>query len=411
MNNVLIVGSGAAAYALAKKIYNQNESCKIYIASNSLVKSDKYECIDIRAQDLTGLLKFAIDNDIDITIPVSQDAICADIVSFFQANGQNIFGPAKQAANIAINKAAGKKFLYKIHAQTSKFGVFDKIQQAQEWLGSANFPVTIRSCIENKQADRLVCPTKSLANEFLDGLFSKGETGVLAEEFTFGHNFTVYYIADGYSALPLCSVGNYKFEKDGDGGYLTNGVGCFCPDYKITDVIQTRVSNIVKNVLALIEKNGDPYVGILGIDCTVTGEDKFFINEFRSFLQDYDAAAVLNLIDQDILRFFHACIEGYFSDDYHQIEISHNSCVSALVKSRKPCELINGLDLVENIDDIDFISVKQAEDGGIYTLSDECFVITRCASTLSRARQYLYEDLSVISFEGMKYRKDICKCD
>ena len=81
--NILIIGKGAAAAALGKKL-RQNETVdNIFMAPSSEV--------DIREDDLTGLLKFALENEIDLTIPVSEKALDADIVSFFQTNGQNIF--------------------------------------------------------------------------------------------------------------------------------------------------------------------------------------------------------------------------------------------------------------------------------------------------------------------------------
>ena len=406
VRKILIVGGGASSSALAKKL--NSDDYKIYIASDGNIKSDKFEIVDIRANDTTGLLKFAIDNEIDLTIPVSEVALDSDIVSFFQTNGQSIFGPVKDACNIALNKGVGKKFLYKIHAQTSKFGIFDKYQLAQDWLNNANFPVLIRCAKSNRLDDRLVCTTMNFAAEFLDTMFSRGETGVIAEEFTIGHDFTVYYITDGYSAQALAAVGNYKFAKDGDGGFITNGVGCYAPDYKINDIVQSRVDNVVKNTLAALEKKGVPYTGILGVDCTLTGDDKFYINEFKPFMQDFDCAAVLDLVDEDLPKLFHACIEGYFSDEYENIAHSAKCAVSAVVSSRQSSVSIDGLELAEDMNNIDFIDVKQTNDGKYLTVKGESFVLTRFASTLTRAKTYLYDDLSVINFAGMNYRKDIC---
>ena len=257
--NILIIGHGAAASALAKKLRQNTEIGEIYIAYGNGVVSKDFKNIDIREDDLTGLLKFALENEIDLTIPISEKSLRADIVSFFQSNGQNIFGPSKEACNIALNNGAGKKFLYKIHAQTSKFGIFDKIQQAEDFLKSANFPVTIK-CREYSDItkDRLVCPTISLACEYLSTLFSKNETDILIEEFTYGRNFTIYFITDGYSAIPFASVANYKFTQDGDGGILTNGIGCFTPDYRISEVVIQRVENVVRNTLVSLDKNGEP---------------------------------------------------------------------------------------------------------------------------------------------------------
>ena len=402
--NILIIGKGAVASAFAKKIAKENDVGKVYVAPGNGVESDFYTNIDIREDDLTGLLKFALENDIYLTIPVTTDALKSDVVSFFMDNDQNIFGPTKGACNIALNKAVGKKFLYKIHAQTSKFGTFDKQNVAQDWLKTATFPITIKSSEKSSQGDRLVCPTNSLAEQFLDNLFSRGENGVLIEEFTYGHNFTVYFMTDGYSAIPFATVGNYKFMEDGDGGLLTEGVGCYTPDYKVSQVIISRVENVVRNTLVSLDKKGEPYVGILGVDCTLTGEDKFFVNEFKTFMQDFDAVAVLNSIEEDLIDVFIACVQGLFADEYEQIKSNDLHSISAVVSARQGGKLINGLDLIDDSENLDFIQYNKKQ-----TVQGENFVLTCCASTLSRAKNKLYDNLSEISFDGIKYRKDICQ--
>lgn len=407
---ILIIGHGAATSTLAKKLSSYDEVDKIYITSGNSSTNDKWENVDIREDDSTGLLKFALENEINLTIPISELALKSDVVSFFQSNGQNIFGPCAEACNFAINNTTGKKLLYKIHAQTSKFGIFDKMPQAQDWLRNAKFPITIKTNQYNGLGDRLVCPTMSLANEFLENLFTKGEIGVLTEEYTFGHNFTIYFITDGYSAIPITTVANYKFEQDGDGGILTNGVGCFAPDYKISETILSRVSNVVRNILTSLEKKGSPYMGVLGVDCTTTGEDKFYVNEFKPFLQDFDSATVLNLIDENLVKVFMACIEGFFADEYEQILTNEQSSISAVVSAKKENAEIKGFDMIDDIDCIDFINVKKSGDK-YQTIKGQNFVITKSASTLNRAKTYLYEDLSEINFDGIKYRKDIAKCN
>lgn len=408
--NIFIIGQGAAASALAKKLKQNAEIGQIYITYGNSVISEDFKNIDIREDDLTGLLKFALEAEIDLTIPISKKTLRADVVSFFQSNGQNIFGPAKEACNIAINNGAGKKFLYKIHAQTSKFGIFDKIQQAEDFLKSANFPVTIK-CREYSDItkDRLVCPTISLACEYLSTLFSKNETDILIEEFTYGRNFTIYFITDGYSAIPFASVANYKFTQDGDGGILTNGIGCFTPDYRISEVVIQRVENVVRNTLVSLDKNGEPYVGILGVECILTGEDKFFVSEFKPFLQEHDAGAVLNNCDDNLFEIFNACINGLFADEYETIKTNQLSSVSATVLSRHPDKIIKGLSKIDDIENVDFINIKGINNNICTTNKGAVFTLTRSASTLSRAKEYLYDDLSQIEFDGIKYRKDIAE--
>ena len=407
--NILIVGNSATSTAFAKKLRENESVGKIFIAPTPCVENDNFKSAHIREEDLTGLLKFALENEIDLTIPTSEKALKADIVSFFQENGQNIFGPTKDASKIAYNKTYGKKFLYKIHAITSKFGTFDKLQVAEDWIKNAKFPLLIRTAEANVHGDRLVCPTISLASEFLNTLFTKGENEALTEEFTIGHNFTVYYVTDCYSAVPITTVANYKFAQDGNGGLWTNGIGCFAPDYKISETVLNRLQNIVNNTLSSLEKRGMQYLGILGLDCTLVDDDKFVVNEFKPFFQDFDIDAVLNLVSDDLIKIMFKCIEGLFADEYETIKTNDFSSVSVVVSARQLNKKIEGLDKLDTPENLSFINVKKLANGDYLTTTGANFVLTKTASTLNRARTNLYEDLAEINFDGIRYRNDICK--
>ena len=88
--NILVIGKGAVASAFAKKIAKVDSVGNVYVSPGNSVKSEYYTSVDIREDDLTGLLKFALENDIYLTVPVSFEALKSDVVSFFMDNDQNI---------------------------------------------------------------------------------------------------------------------------------------------------------------------------------------------------------------------------------------------------------------------------------------------------------------------------------
>ncbi|MBR1461244.1 hypothetical protein IJ596_06410 [bacterium] len=406
--NILIVGNGACAYALAKKLH-QNGKYKIFVTSNQNFNFDFCELVDLRENDLTGLLKFALDKDVFMTIPISETALKSDIVSFFQTNEQNIFGPCKKSCNMMLNNSACKKFLYKIHAQCPKFGVFNKLQNAVDYLKQSTFPVVISSCETSKisGSDKLVIPTTSLASRFLEELFvNKSELEVLIEDYIYGKNFVIYFITDGYSALPIGITGDYKFLQDGDGGLLTNGSGCYAPNYNISKTVIDRLQNITDNILATLAQKDIPYVGIIGLEGVTTKDDRFLIKNLVPFLQNHDASAVLNLVEENLTELFNSCIHGFFSDEYQQIKTSNSSSVSAVVFSKKDNTEINGLENTEDINNIDFINAEYKDDKYL-AKQGAAFTITRTSATLTRAKNFLYEDIQEIDFDGIQYRKDI----
>ncbi len=392
---ILIVGGGAIASALARHFRKYDYVENIYATSGY---SDLFETVDIREDDLTGLLMFVLENKVDLTIPVSEKSLGADIVSFFQSNGQNIFGPAKESCNFILNKILCKKFLYKIKVSTPKFGMYNKVSQINDYLKNSNYPVLIRTAYDSGLEDeKMVCPTLKSALDFVDKLFLKGETDLLIEDYIYGHNFTAYYITDGYGATLLNTVTNYKFID----GLFTDGAGCLCPDYKADSAILSRIENILSNILESLDLKGCPYTGIIGIECVLTNQDNFVVTNIKPFLQNHDARAILNLCDDDLIKIFTSCINGFFSDEYEKIKTNQYSSASKSIYSEFENSEITG---IKELDNIDFINIKHKNDK-YYSNIGMNFSLTKTSATLSRAKKYLSEELDEIKFYGMKLTK------
>lgn len=403
---VLIVGNSAKEYALVKKF--KNYDCDIFVLSGNSAISELAECVDIREENVQEILEYVLENAIDLTIVTSEVAIKNNIAELFQTNNQLIFCPTAQSAQFTLSRSAGKRFLYKLRIPTPRFGIFDKLPLAIDYLKNAPMPQVIRADENSNSADRLVCTTFAASKTFVEDLFNKDENKVVLEDYVYGHEFTIYVVTDGYSALHLATVANYKFAEDGDGGILTSGVGAYTPDYKISSDIENSVmQNVVERVLASLQRKETPYLGVLGIDCVLTTDGSFVTLDFKPFLSDHDAEAVLNLVDENLLTLFEACAVGSFADDYEKIDVSDNSSVSCVISSRKKGEIIKGLELVES--DITHFATTKNKYFEYETVEGKILVLTKTAKTLSRARKHLYEDVELISFSGKKCRNDICE--
>ena len=403
MKKILLVGN---LYALAKKL--SSYGAKVFAAPGSEEMREFAECVDLREDDTTGLLKFAAENEIDLTVAVSEKAIKSDIVSVFQANEMPVFGPSEKSANFAISKAQGKRFLYKLHAPTPKFGIFEKPQLAFDYLKEANYPLVVRCDNNDISLDRLCCLNFETAKNFAEELFMRGEERVVTEEYAFGHEFTLYAVTDGYHALPLAVVHNFKFTESGDGGLLTSGVGAYVPDYRVPEsIIEKLFKNVILNALNSLEKRGMPYSGILGVEAVMTDEDSYTCLEFKPFLQEFDAQAVLNSVDENLIELFEACANGSFADEYEDILTNDNCSVSCVVKSRTDGQVIPNLELAESA--VSFQGAAKNKYFEYISAKGNNFVLTSCAKTFSRAKKMLAEDLELVKFDGMKYRKDIAE--
>ena len=333
MKKILIVGSSAKEFALAKKLHEYDVRV---IPGNKRI-ADIAKCIDIREDNTDEILKYAIDEKIDLTVVSSNQAIKNDIVSLFQANEQPIFAPAFESAEPVLYRSVSKKLLYKLRIPSPHFGIFEKSQAVYDYLKKAPMPQVIYA---DSGLERQVCTTFLTAKTFVDDLFLRGEQKIVLEDYVYGHEFTLYVITDGYHVIPITTVANYKFTENGDGGIFTDGIGAYTPDYKISKEIENYIMNsVVTPILTKSENDGAPYLGIIGVECVLTSDNKVITLNIKPFLSDHDAQAVLGLIDEDLISLFEACVTGSF-EDYDNVKLSDMSAVSCVILSRLKDKII-----------------------------------------------------------------------
>ncbi|MBQ3311261.1 hypothetical protein IJG72_04215 [bacterium] len=408
--NVLIIGKSAKEYAFAKKLSELDYIENIFVASGNDGMKEFCKCIDIREDSPFELLEFVIENNVDLTIALSEKAIKADVVGFFTDNGQQIFGPTSKSAEICTCKSYGKKFMYKLRIPTPRFGIFEKSNLATDYVRNTQLPIVAKTDEFRGVNGTLVCSSFDIAKSFIDESFLRGEQKVILEDFVYGHEFSFYVITDGYKALPLTSVANYKFDLDGDGGLLTPGMGCYAPDYKVSfDNEQFIMNEIIYPTLETLAQNETPYVGILGVDAVLTPNNEIIALEFNTTLQEHDCQSVLSLLNEDLYLLLQACATGSFADDYSDINISDDFSVSAVLSSgRKSGAIIYGLDNLEESTKVAHFNTIKNKYLEYETVGGRSLLVTTNAKTISVATKKLYEELDVIDFEGKKYRKDLC---
>ena len=81
--NLLIIGNSAKEYALAR-IFAEN--FKVFVAPGNDAISEFATVVDIRENNITELVDFALENDIHFTVCSSETAIANDITRVFELN-------------------------------------------------------------------------------------------------------------------------------------------------------------------------------------------------------------------------------------------------------------------------------------------------------------------------------------
>jgi len=328
----------------------------------------------------------------------------------FENNRLMIFAPTAEAAMFTTINSVGKILMYNLKIPTPRFGIFDKKQMALDYLKNSRMPVVEKTDGHKPSNAVMVCPSETIARAYIEDCFFSGETKVLIEDYVPGTAFSFYVITDGYHALPIGSVVDYKFALDGDGGVLTKGMGAYAPCIRLTlDQEAYIMRDIVSPILKTLADQQKHYMGIVGFDGILTSDGYISIIECNSFLRDHDAQAVLSLVDEDIYKVMEACVVGAFSDDYHTIDLKDEFAVSIVLSSGKyKNTIINGLDDLDDETIVSHLNTKKNEYLEYEALGDRALILTKTAKTLARAKSNLCEEIDYISFDGKHYRKDLC---
>ncbi|MDH3329413.1 MAG: phosphoribosylamine--glycine ligase, partial [Desulfobulbaceae bacterium] len=248
--NVLVVGSGGREHALVWKLSQSQRVNKIYCAPGNAGIRKLATCIDLSAGDVKGLVQFAVQKKIDLTIVGPEDPLTKGIVDEFEKKGLRIFGPSSAAAELEGSKVFTKDFLKKYNIPSAVYKVFTKRNPARKYIDKIGAPCVIKADGLAGGKGVIICQTKAEAKKAVDLIMKDrafGDAGnrVIVEEFLQGEEASFIAFTDGKSVLPLPSSQDHKAIFEGDRGPNTGGMGAYSPAPVLTEDLAMRVMNEV----------------------------------------------------------------------------------------------------------------------------------------------------------------------
>jgi len=414
---VLLIGSGAKEYSIAKKIsYYENVSL-VFVAPGNDAISEFANCVDIKSDDIENLVSFAKENEIDLTIVASETAIDAGVAERFNSEGLSIFAPTAEASRIISSKSLAKKFMYKTKIPTPKFGIFDRENMAIDYARKSQYPLVVKTDMHLSGENVYICDSFRIAKRIIETLFDEKHKKIVIEDYLCGQEFSYYVISDGYNAMPLQSIVPYKGTLEGNGGSVTSGLGAYAPFYMLHRNIEGRIfREIVYPLLDELAKNGTPYIGVLGIDIILGNDNKLNVLEFNSFFKEPDAQCFIELLDENLLNLARSAVVGSLVDEYSEVKSIPSYAASVVLMSGNyPNDCDYGANI--KIDDevyefanvAHFNTIKAGDENPYMTVGGRTLSVTAIGSTLESSVNKVYDAIELINFDKMKYRKDIGK--
>ena len=131
---VLIIGSGGREHTLAWKVSQNSKVEKIYAIPGNPGIALLADCINLDINNNQEIVKFALDNKIDLTIVGPEVPLTNGLVDELAEVGLKAFGPTKVAAEIEGSKAFSKWLMKKYDIPTARFEVFEEAELAKKYV-------------------------------------------------------------------------------------------------------------------------------------------------------------------------------------------------------------------------------------------------------------------------------------
>jgi phosphoribosylamine--glycine ligase len=395
---VLVVGSGGREHALAWKLVQSARLTELHAAPGNPGIAQLGSCHPVRPEDAEGLLALARSLEIDLVVVGPEAPLVAGVADALRHGGVAVFGPSAAAARIEGSKRFAKEVMQAAGVATA------------ESLAVARPPCVVKADGLAAGKGVFVCRTQEELDEALRTVSSLGADFVV-EELLQGEELSLFALVDGVNVVPLACARDYSRVGDGDTGPNTGGMGSFTPVPEFDERTVKELINVVhRPVVAELARRGTPFTGCLyaGLMLSDTGPH---VLEFNARFGDPETQAIVPLLEGDLAEALAGAAAGDLGTA--QLQVNASAAVTIALASRNyPAEndagtVIIGIDDAEATGALVFHAGTALRNGQIVTNGGRILNVTAVAATIAEARSSAYEAVERISFEGMRFRRDI----
>lgn len=414
---ILVIGGGGREHALVWKIAQSPKVKKIFCAPGNAGIAKQATCLQLSADDIDGLLNFALKEKIDLTVVGPELPLTAGIVDKFESTGLRIFGPGGKAARLEGSKGFAKALMKKYRIPTADYKAFTDFKKALSYVKKKKTPLVIKADGLAAGKGVILCATEKEAIDALHHIMVKkafgkaGDTAVIEEMLT-GEEASFLVFTDGKTIVPLPTSQDHKAIYDGDRGPNTGGMGAYSPAPVIDDALHQKIMNevMIPTVKAMAAE-GAPYKGVLYAGLMIkNGTAK--VLEFNTRFGDPEAQPLLMRMKTDLVDVMEATVDGNLSKIIPAWDRRPSVCVVMAAKgypgSYQKGVPITGIAAASRMKDVVVFHAGTAfKDKKPVTNGGRVLGITALGDTLEGAIDRAYAAVSKIKWSGAYFRKDI----
>ena len=417
---VLIIGNGGREHALSWKVAQSNDVSQVFVAPGNAgtAGENKVSNVAVGVEDIDGLLAFAKENDIDLTIVGPEAPLVIGVVDAFTDAGLKCFGPTAGAAQLEGSKAFTKDFLAKHDIPTAYYGVFTDAEKACDYIAEQGAPIVVKA--DGLAAGKgVICATtveeaQAAARDMLiDNKFGEAGARVVVEEFLVGEEASFIVMVDGDNVLPLATSQDHKARDNGDKGPNTGGMGAYSPAPVVTDEMHQRImQEVIYPTVKGMKNDGYPYTGFLYAGIMIAPDGTPKVLEYNCRFGDPETQPIMMRLKSDLAQLCLAALDKKL--DQTTAEWDQRAALGVVLAAGGYPEnyakghVIAGLENCDTDDCKTFQAGTALNDNGaVVTAGGRVLCVTALGDSVTEAQALAHQAIEKISWDGMFSRTDI----
>ena len=416
---VLVVGGGGREHALAWKLIQSPICEQVYVAPGNpgTAAEPNVDNVDIAVEDIPGLVIFAKNNDIGLTIIGPEVPLVMGIVDAFAKEGLRCFGPSKEAAQLEASKSFTKNFLARHSIPTADYQVFSNVAPAIAYIKDQGTPIVVKADGLAAGKGVIVAMTEQEAIVAVEDMLSGnafGEAGhsIVIEEFMTGEEASFIVMVDGENILTLATSQDHKARDNGDKGPNTGGMGAYSPAPVVTAEVHARImAEVIEPTVKGMAADGRPYTGFLYAGLMIDSDGSPRVVEYNCRFGDPETQPILMRLQSDLIPLCEAALDGRLNTV--DVQWDNRAAVGVVLaaggypEAYRKGDVITGFDGIDSNDCKIFHAGTAIQDNQVVTAGGRVLCATSLGSTVSEAQIRAYEMIASVNWENMYYRTDI----
>ena len=412
---IMVVGGGGREHAIIHKLRENPSVTEIYALPGNAGIAQEATCVNVKATDIDGIVKFAVENAVEFAVVAPDDPLAMGAVDALHAKGIPCFGPVAKAAQIESSKAFAKQLMKKYGIPTASFEVFEDSESAIRYVRDAKCPLVVKADGLALGKGVLICQTNAEAEQavrsmMLEHRFGSSGAKVVVEEFLQGPEVSVLAFTDGNVVKPMVSSMDHKRANDGDQGLNTGGMGTIAPNpYYTPEAAKRCMDEIFLPTIRAMKAEGRTFKGCLYFGLMITEQGPKVI-EYNCRFGDPETQVVLPLLKSDLFDIMRAVESGTL--DQTDVEFSKGAACCVMLASGGYPEAYEKGKVIElgkapEMAEVFHSGTGRNEAGELVTAGGRVLGICCVRDELEDAIRAAYTAASQVRFEKLHMRTDI----